>query len=90
MGYYTYQQADGSFSPEFGAFAVFTFFMLCYMVFASSLLILHSYLIAANITTRELMSRNRCNYLKDVRGNPFSKGLLSNLKESIFVIEEGR
>jgi hypothetical protein len=57
--------------------------MLFYIGFAGGLLGFHSYLIVENITSRELMSKGKCWYLRGVRGNPFSKGLFSNIAAAI-------
>jgi hypothetical protein len=46
--------------------------MVLYICFAGGLLGFHAYLIAFNLTSRELMDRSKCNYLKDVKGNPFN------------------
>jgi hypothetical protein len=79
IGLYEYRFADGHFSAEYGVFSVFAIFMLFYIGFAGGLLGFHSYLLAENITSRELMSRGKCWYLRGVRGNPFSLGLFGNI-----------
>jgi uncharacterized protein YcsI (UPF0317 family) len=76
MNYFEYSLPDGSFSPEYGAFAVFSFFMLFYIGFAGCLFAFHGYLLLANITSRELLRRRKCMYLSNVKGNPFFKGLI--------------
>ena len=74
MKYYTYSLDDGSYSQEFGVFAIFSFFMLFYIAFAGGLLGFHTYLLVFNVTTRELVKRKKCTYLGKARGNPFSNG----------------
>jgi hypothetical protein len=47
-------------------------------MFAGGLLLFHFYLVASNLTTREMMSRRKCAYLKNVNGNPYDKGFMKN------------
>ncbi len=85
MGLFEYKFADGHFSAEYGVFCVFALFMLFYIAFAGGLLFFHSYLLLMNVTSRELMSRNKCHYLRNVSGNPFYSGLLVNLYYAVAV-----
>lgn len=59
-------------------------------MFAGLLLLFHSYLLLVNITTKEIMERKSCIYLKDIKHNPFDKGILENLKIAFFPVENGR
>lgn len=83
MGLFEYKFADGNFSQEYGVFCVFAIFMVFYIAFGGGLLGFHSYLLLMNITSRELMERHKCQYLRNVRGNPFFKGILTNLYYAI-------
>jgi hypothetical protein len=83
VGLYEYRFADGHFSAEYGVFSVFSIFMLFYIGFAGGLFCFHSYLLVENVTSRELMSRGKCEYLRNVRGNPFSRGLFGNISAVI-------
>jgi hypothetical protein len=82
---YEYKFSDGHFSPEYGVFSVFALFMLFYIGFAGSLLAFHSYLLVENVTSRELMSRGKCWYLRNIRGNPFSKGIFQNIYTMLII-----
>lgn len=64
--------------------------MFAYVLFVGGLFLFHGYLLAGNITTTELMSRSKAAYLKGIKGNPFSKGLLGNLRMAIAVPERGQ
>ena len=64
--------------------------MILYIAFAGGLLFFHGYLLVSNLTTRELVKRSKCHYLAGVRSNPFSDGLIHNLKTAIFVEEDGK
>ena len=71
-----YIKEDGTFSEEYGVFIIFSIAMLFYVMFAGCLLAFHSYLLAENITTKEMMARSRVGYLRGVKGNPFSQGCI--------------
>lgn len=64
--------------------------MVLYICFAGGLLGFHMYLIAFNVTSRELMDRGKCSYLKNVKGNPFSEGIFKNLSMAIKIEEGGQ
>jgi len=64
--------------------------MLFYIVFAGGLLIFHFYLIAINITSKELLARKKCEYLQNIKGNPFNKGIIHNLTSAMFPLENGK
>ena len=85
MGLFEYKFADSHFSPEYGVFCVFALFMLFYIAFGGGLLVFHSYLLIMNVTSRELMSRNKWHYLRNVNDNPFYSGLLRNLYYAVAV-----
>lgn len=85
MSFYEYKSEEDTFGSEFGIFAIFSFFMFLYIVFAGVLVIFHGYLLIANTTTYELTRRHKATYLRGIKGNPFSKGPLQNIKLAIFV-----
>jgi hypothetical protein len=64
--------------------------MFLYIGFAGSLLMFHTYLLIMNITSRELLRKNKCSYLSGVNGNPYFSGIFQNLKEAIFFDMNGR
>ncbi len=64
--------------------------MVLYICFAGGLLGFHTYLIAFNVTSREMMDRSKCSYLKDVKGNPFNEGILKNISMAINIEEGGQ
>lgn len=53
-------------------FAIFTLLIVVYVMFAGGLWGFHGYLLIGNVTTREIMEKGKCWYLKGVRGNPFN------------------
>lgn len=87
---YEYQGENDTYSPEFGVFGIFAFCMFIYILFAGGLFFFHAFLIVANTTTNELTRRSRVKYLQGIKGNPFNKGLISNLKMAIRVPPEGQ
>jgi len=44
----------------------------------------HAYLILNNLTIREMMERGKCHYLKNLKYNPFDRGIYENLKMAMF------
>jgi hypothetical protein len=69
---------------------MFTFLSFLYVVFAGGLWLFHSFLIMANLTTRELMQRGKADYLRGVKGNPFSRGVVGNVLCAVRVPEGGQ
>lgn len=79
---FEYKFKDGSFSQEYGVFAVFALFMGLYLCFAGGVLIFQLYLVATNTTTREVLDRKKCAYLRGLTYNPFTRGLLGNIAQT--------
>jgi hypothetical protein len=79
---FEYKFKDGSFSQEYGVFAVFALFMGLYICFAGGVLIFQLYLVVTNTTTREVLDRKKCTYLKGLSYNPFTQGLLGNITQA--------
>jgi hypothetical protein len=57
--------------------------MFLYILFVGGLFFFHAYLILLNLTTTEVMSRSKAKYLKGIKGNPFNKGIITNIINSI-------
>lgn len=64
--------------------------MVLYICFAGGLLGFHIYLLSFNLTSREMMDRGKCSYLKDVKGNPFNEGIFKNISMAIQIGENGQ
>lgn len=79
---FEYKFKDGSFSQEYGVFAVFALFMGLYLCFAGGVLIFQLYLVTTNTTTREVLDRKKCAYLRGLTYNPFTRGLLGNIAQT--------
>jgi palmitoyltransferase len=69
-------------TSEYGAFMTTTVVMIGTFVFTTVLLGFHTFLILTNQTTWEVSKRSRISYLKGYPSsfNPFSEGLLGNIK----------
>ncbi len=55
---------EGTYGQEYGVFMVFTLLMGLYCLFAWPLLLFHSYLLAFNVTTHEMLKGSQLWYLQ--------------------------